>query len=152
VESEFWQRIMRAERRYLEIPFSIKTSQQELAGLGGQQTPARRKSDAGKGDDLPVILNGTIDLVFWEESEGGRSRKDTKGRGPERDAGWVIADYKTDYIRPQLIDDDLADLVKIYAPQVRLYARFWSRTTGEPVKEAGLYFTSIDRWVKIQLS
>ena len=81
-------------------------------------------------------MNGTIDLVFWEENERG--------------GGWVIVDYKTDYIRPQLLEDDLADLVKIYAPQIRLYARFWSRTTGEPVKEAGLYFTSIDRWVEIQ--
>jgi ATP-dependent helicase/nuclease subunit A len=149
VESEFWQRIVRAERRYFEIPFSIRTTEKDLADPGdshadlqgsGSSKAAPKSSKeralgpkAGRADKtgLPVILNGTIDLVFWE------------------DAGWVIADYKTDFIRPQLLDDDLADLVKIYAPQVRLYARFWSETTGEPVKEAGLYFTSIDRWVKI---
>ena len=120
VESEFWRRIMRAEKRYFEIPFSIRTSQKDLAEVA-----------KAKESDIPVILNGTIDLVFRE------------------DKGWVIVDYKTDHIRPQLIEDDLADLVKVYAPQVRLYTRFWSRTTGDPVKEAGLYFTSIDRWVEI---
>jgi len=30
-----------------------------------------------------------------------------------------------------------------------LYARFWRGLTGEPVKEAGLYFTAFDRWVAL---
>ena len=47
-------------------------------------------------------------------------------------------------LRPE---DDLADLIKIYAPQIRLYAQFWSQISGEPIKEAGLFFTSINRWV-----
>jgi ATP-dependent helicase/nuclease subunit A len=166
VESEFWQRIMRAERRYFEIPFSIRTTEQNLADLkeshadlsGSGLSKTRPKSGkknalgakAGRTGktSLPVILSGTIDLVFWEETERGRGRKETKGGASETDAGWVIVDYKTDYIRPQLVEDDLADLVNIYAPQIRLYARFWSQTTGDPIKEAGLYFTSIDRWVK----
>ncbi len=118
LRSPFWARVMKAERRHFEIPFAIRTSQLELA-------------------EIPVILTGTIDLVFWEDNERGRN------------AGWVIADYKTDYIRPQLIEDDLADLIKIYAPQIRLYTRFWQQITGEPVLESGLYFTSIDRWVKV---
>jgi ATP-dependent helicase/nuclease subunit A len=138
VESEFWQRIMRAERRHFEIPFSIRTSKEELA-----------ETAKGKKGDLPIILNGTIDLVFWEDSQDGTGEKSAKREEGAPDAGWVIVDYKTDYIRPQLLEDDLADLVKMYAPQIRLYARFWSQTTGEPVKEAGLYFTSINRWVGI---
>jgi len=141
VESEFWQRVVRAERRYFEIPFSIKTSQQDLVAAG-----------EGKESDLPVILNGTIDLVFWEDGRDESGGKSATGRKSVPNPGWVIVDYKTDYIRPQLLDDDLADLTKIYAPQIRLYARFWSQTTGEPVKEAGLYFTSIDRWANTLLS
>ena len=91
---------------------------------------------AGRSSEIPTILTGTIDLVFWVPAQDGKP------------AGWVIADYKTDLIRPQLIKEDLAGLVAAYAPQVRLYTRFWQRITGEPVIESGLYFTSINRWVQ----
>ena len=43
----------------------------------------------------------------------------------------------------------LAGLVALYAPQVRLYTRFWSEITGEKVKETGLLFTALDRWVAV---
>jgi ATP-dependent helicase/nuclease subunit A len=159
LESEFWQRIMRAEKRYFEIPFSIRTSQRELAGTGkeefwgqkksakagreraaGQKTEAGRKSDAGGAGDLPVILSGAIDLVLWEPAQDGQP------------AGWVIVDYKTDQVMPEGAKGDLDNLVNFYAPQIRLYTRFWSQITGEPVAECGLYFTSIHRWVDIPLS
>jgi len=73
-----------------------------------------------------VLLSGVIDLVFREEG------------------GWVIADYKTDEIV-----GDLQSYVDYYAPQVRLYSRFWAEITGEPVKECGLYFTSLSRWIPV---
>jgi len=76
--------------------------------------------------DLPVILSGAIDLVFKEED------------------GWVIADYKTDEIV-----GDMQSYVEYYAPQVRLYSRFWAEITAEPVKETGLYFTSLNRWIPL---
>ena len=151
---------MKAERRHFEIPFSIRTSQRELAQTGESQLGGHNTYFSGSGSpkkaaasgnggtaDLPVILSGTIDLVFWEDNEGEGSEKNAKKRKGAAGGGWVIVDYKTDYIRPQLIEEDLADLVKMYAPQIRLYARFWGRITGEAVKEAGLYFTSINRWV-----
>jgi len=115
--SPFWARVMKAEKRYFEIPFSIRTSQRELS-------------------DFPMILTGTIDLVFWAPAQDGKP------------AGWVIADYKTDLIRPQLLEEDLARLVAVYAPQVRLYTQFWQEITGEPVIESGLYFTCLNRWVQ----
>ncbi|NLH76870.1 MAG: hypothetical protein GX465_07525, partial [Acidobacteria bacterium] len=84
----------------------------------------------------PVFLSGAVDLLFEEED------------------GWVIADYKTDRLPAVLAGAGAADreaalagLVALHAPQVRLYARFWRGLTGEPVKEAGLYFTAFDRWV-----
>jgi ATP-dependent helicase/nuclease subunit A len=80
----------------------------------------------GRADSRPVILSGVIDIVFWEKD------------------GWVIADYKTD-----AIIDKLQSYVDYYAPQVRLYSRFWETLSGEKVKEAGLYFTAVDRWIKI---
>ena len=163
LSSPFWTRVMKAEKRYFEIPFSIKTDKAGLEAQGGSKVKgelgghntypssfaspkkfrkagkegvAGTKAEDNRGADLPVILTGTIDLVFWEPAQDGKP------------GGWVIADYKTDLVRPQLLDEDLADLVATYAPQIRLYARFWSQITGEPVKEAGLYFTSIDLWVQ----
>jgi ATP-dependent helicase/nuclease subunit A len=76
--------------------------------------------------DLHVILSGAIDLVFKEED------------------GWVIADYKTDEIV-----GGLQSYVDYYAPQIRLYSRFWTEITAEPVKESGLYFTSLNRWIPL---
>jgi len=74
----------------------------------------------------PVILNGVIDLVFLEPD------------------GWVIADYKTDEI-----NGGLQSFIDYYTPQVKVYTEFWEKITRQKVKEAGLYFTSINKWVKI---
>jgi ATP-dependent helicase/nuclease subunit A len=142
VRSEFWQRVDRSDNRYFEIPFSIRTTERELAAGA---------SPSGAG--LPVILTGAIDLVFWEDAGDGR------------DAGWVIADYKTDLIpgakillKPEnrelgvaeiaALSPEFAAIINFYAPQVRLYARFWRELTAQRVKECGLYFTSINRWIK----
>lgn len=84
-------------------------------------------------DDTPGILGGTvvsgvIDMVFKEAGE------------------WVITDYKTDAIEtPQRLNE----LKNYYAPQVRLYKRFWENLTGEKVKEAGLYFTAAKKWIEV---
>ena len=78
---------------------------------------------------LPTILTGAIDLAFLES-----------GR-------WIIADFKSDDVR-----DNLESFVNYYAPQVKIYSRFWAEITQQPIKEAGLYFTSINKWVEIKLS
>jgi ATP-dependent helicase/nuclease subunit A len=126
--SPFWRRVLRAEKKYFEIPFSIKTDRASLeatAGLGARSREAT----------LPIILSGTIDLVFYEDGKG---------------AGWVIADFKSDDIGTDPgVEIRLDDLVGYYAPQVRAYTRFWAEITGEPIKESGLYFTSLNRWVSI---
>ncbi len=41
------------------------------------------------------------------------------------------------------------NFVKYYGAQVELYSKYWEEITKQKVKEAGLYFTSIDKWVKI---
>jgi len=87
------------------------------------QTESRQLGLEG---NLPVILGGAIDLVFKEKD------------------GWVIADYKTDEIV-----GDLQTYIDYYAPQIRLYSRFWAEITGEPVKESGLYFTFLHRWIAL---
>ena len=143
--SPFWARVGRAGKRYIEIPFAITTDKAAVERAGGQAA----------GTDVPLLLRGTIDLVFWEGARGG--------------GGWVIADYKTDRIpiagaalkslggeldieTARAVSPEFAAVIDHYAPQVRLYGRFWERITGERVSEVGLYFTSIHRWVGIPLS
>jgi len=163
VSSEFWQRVMRAEKRYFEIPFSIKTTESELsAGETGikENNKIRRGNDLSPISNLPVILTGTIDLVFWENGAEG------KNLGESPAGGWIIADYKTDVIPgaaeifksegPELtmekirrVSPEFARIIDFYTPHVRLYSKFWSQITGRPVKESGLYFTSLNRWINI---
>lgn len=83
----------------------------------------------GETANLPVILTGAIDLAFLESE------------------GWVIADFKTDDVGTAL-----QSFVDYYTPQVQIYCRNWAAITNQPIKEAGLYFTAIHKWVKIELS
>lgn len=79
------------------------------------------------GQGAPTLLRGAIDLVFRE------------------DGGWVLVDYKTDRV-PAAGPGSLAER---YRPQVRLYAQCWERSTGESVKEIGLYFVGADLYVAV---
>jgi ATP-dependent helicase/nuclease subunit A len=142
VRSPFWQRAMRADRRLYEVPFSVvvgpgEDGYVELAeAVGPVSAAGGRPVVPVRG--APIFLSGAIDLSFRE------------------DEGWVIADYKTDRLPAALAGEGedvrekaLEMLVAHYRPQVRLYTRFWTKTTGEPVKESGLYFTALGRWVRI---
>jgi ATP-dependent helicase/nuclease subunit A len=142
VRSSFWARAMRSSRRLYEVPFSVKagSGDPDYAALRAAvgPVPSAGGRPVAAAEDAPVFLSGAIDLVFREEG------------------GWIIADYKTDRL-PAVLDGAsaadrdgaLAALVDHYRPQVALYARFWARLTGEEVKESGLYFTALDRWVPI---
>lgn len=72
-----------------------------------------------------TLLHGTIDLVFRERNE------------------WFVVDYKTDSTANRL-----AALTEYYAPQVRLYANFWSRLVNAPTR-GGLFFVDgcVEGWV-----
>lgn len=142
VRSEFWGRAMRSDRRLFEVPFAIRVAPAD-AGYG-ELAPRFGSVPAAGGRPVvpvagaPVFLSGAVDLLFAEKD------------------GWVIADYKTDRLPAVLSgagdaerEKALAGLVALYAPQVRLYTRFWRDITGERVKETGLYFTALDRWVTV---
>jgi len=87
-------------------------------------TTTKSEQPADGSDD--TILSGTIDLVFKEAD------------------GWVIVDYKTDTVSGER---QLAELVSYYTPQLELYRRAWESVVQEPVREVGLYFTSVGMWV-----
>jgi ATP-dependent helicase/nuclease subunit A len=101
--SELWQRQARAEKRLIEVPFSLMLQ-----------------------EEIPKVMSGVIDLTFKEPD------------------GWVIADYKTDQV-----NGNLDALIAFYRRQVEMYKDFWERMSGERVKEAGLYFISINQWVPL---
>jgi ATP-dependent exoDNAse (exonuclease V) beta subunit len=79
------------------------------------------------GSSVPGILRGVIDLVFEEPD------------------GWVLVDYKTD----QVCGPAVVAAAARYAAQVRLYARAWKQCTGQPVKEAGLFFTRAAEYIRL---
>jgi len=140
--SDFWLRSLRAQRRLYEVPFSVRIGpgDPDYAGLAGSigLVPTAGGKPVAAAPGAPVLLSGAIDVLF------------------EEPGGWVIADYKTDRLPASIAGEDqavkdraLEMLVAHYRPQVRLYTRFWSRVTGEKVKESGLYFTALDRWARI---
>jgi ATP-dependent helicase/nuclease subunit A len=143
IRSGFWRRAMRSERRFLEVPFSVRVGPED-AEYGDLAYRAGLVPLAGGRPvvllpEAPVFLSGAIDLLFKEKD------------------GWVIADYKTDRIPDAVLDRGaeeanlaLGALVEYYRPQVRLYTRFWEKITGERVKESGLYFTAHEAWFKVE--
>jgi len=107
-KSDLYQRLKKAELKYSEVPFTINI---ELAHplyseLVGQNS-------------RPVILSGTIDLVFKEAD------------------GWVVVDYKTD--RPKS-EKDYPKLIEVYQKQIAIYSQAWQDITGEKVKQSSIYF------------
>ncbi|MGC9329129.1 MAG: PD-(D/E)XK nuclease family protein, partial [Candidatus Hinthialibacter sp.] len=89
------------------------------------EVPFEIQSPTSGGGDVPVIERGVIDLVFEEQGE------------------WVIVDYKTDLAA----EDHLEALARKYRPQIDSYAKAWRQITQQPVKETGLYFTEIQKYV-----
>ncbi|OLS33753.1 exodeoxyribonuclease V subunit beta [Bacillus sp. MRMR6] len=73
-------------------------------------------------------LQGVIDFLFKEED------------------GWVIVDYKTDTFK----EADLAYFVEYYRGQVELYSKEFEEDFDFKVKEKGLYFTTINRYVEVK--
>lgn len=110
--SDLWKRIQRAKRVFTEIPFTLKIE------------PGHELYKLVKGEsDVPVILNGVIDLVL------------------EEDDGWKIIDYKTD--RPQN-KEDFKTLEDMYSFQIKLYCKIWEEITGFKVSDGELYFTTLN--------
>lgn len=87
------------------------------------------QSDGSRLQHPESIINGKIDLVF---------------QGTQ---GWIIADYKTDYIEDE---EHLKELTEYYAPQVQLYRQLWEQLGGGKVAEGGLFFVSAMRWVEVE--
>jgi ATP-dependent helicase/nuclease subunit A len=73
-----------------------------------------------------VLVQGTIDCCFLQED------------------GWVLADYKSNYINREHREEELARLRAEYLPQLALYREALEGITEKPVKKAVLYLFGID--------
>lgn len=128
--SELWQRSLRARRRLFEVPLMIQKNADEVGkrsnvGDAGSEVAA---ASEGTGSIQHAYVRGVIDFLFEEED------------------GWVIVDFKTDSVT----EEKLQSFIDFYRPQVQAYAAEWEQTFGYKVKEAGLYFVSLQRFVSVR--
>jgi ATP-dependent helicase/nuclease subunit A len=113
-DSNVFTRIVKSKKRFVEVPFNLKIISedplyQELIG----------EEDKKETESRPIIMTGTIDLVFQESD------------------GWVIVDYKTDCPKNKA---DYSKLQQIYQKQIDIYAAIWQKICGEKVKEKIIHF------------
>ncbi|MEF3313436.1 UvrD-helicase domain-containing protein [Paenibacillus sp. GYB004] len=128
--SELWQRSLLAKQRLFEIPIMMFQSNQNTTNqFANEQTVSETAASESEtqSDKGFHLIKGVVDFAFEEED------------------GWVIVDFKTD----QLDDGNLQQFVKFYASQVQAYTEAWSSTFGYSVKESGLYFVSVMKYVKL---
>lgn len=134
LDSELWQRSLRAKQRLFEIPIMMVQSNGEITTCPvteqamSETAAAVLKYQTDNGGH--ILVKGVIDFAFEEED------------------GWVIVDFKTD----QLEENKLQQFVRFYSPQVQAYAKAWSDTFGYKTKEAGLYFASLRRFVEVAVN
>jgi ATP-dependent helicase/nuclease subunit A len=103
-----------------ELPFTAKFTPKELDEILGT------KSGANLGNEF-VVVQGVADLAVLLPGEI-----------------WIV-DFKTDEIRA----DEFAEKIKIYAPQLKFYARALSKIYSRPVTNCWLHFLSERRTAKI---
>ncbi len=83
------------------------------------QLPAR-ELELGLESDEPILIQGIIDVWFYEKKENGENEI-------------VIVDYKTDFVK------EGGELLKKYKKQLDYYRIAMERLTGNRVKETIIY-------------
>jgi ATP-dependent helicase/nuclease subunit A len=105
-----------------ELAFTAKFSPQELSEILGT------KPEAGLENEF-VVVQGVADLVVLLPEEI-----------------WLV-DFKTDEVRA----DELAGKIKIYSPQLKLYASALAKIYSRPVTNCWLHFLSAQKSVGVEL-
>jgi ATP-dependent helicase/nuclease subunit A len=120
--SESGKRILkRSANVKRELAFTAKFSPLELAEILG------KKSEAGLENEF-VVVQGVADLVVLLPQEI-----------------WLL-DFKTDEVRA----DELAGKIKIYEPQLKLYASALAKIYSRPVTNCWLHFLSAQKTVDVK--
>jgi len=113
-----------------ELPFTAKFSPAELDALVGSS----RWDDRTPQRDVPasnefVVVQGVADLVVLLPKEI-----------------WLV-DFKTDQVRAA----ELAEKIKIYEPQLKLYARALVKIYSKPVANCWLHFLAARKTVEVKI-
>ena len=103
-----------------ELPFTARFSPPELEALTGVKSAPELKNEF-------VVVQGVADLVVMLPEEI-----------------WLL-DFKTDEIRK----DELPDKIKVYAPQLKLYAQALEKIYSRPVTKRWLHFLAARKTVEI---
>ena len=82
-------------------------------------------------DGRQVLVQGTIDCYY------------------RKDGGWVLVDYKSNYIDKDALEAEMQRLREEYLPQLALYREALEGVTGVPVRKAVLYLFGIDKEISI---
>jgi ATP-dependent helicase/nuclease subunit A len=109
-----------AENVRRELPFTARFSPAEIAAITGGN------ADATLADEF-VVVQGVADLVVLLPDEI-----------------WLV-DFKTDEVRA----GDLPGKIKIYSPQLKLYASALAKIYSRPVNNCWLHFLSVQKTLKI---
>jgi len=99
-----------------ELAFTAKFSPEELAEILGTKAAADLKDEF-------VVVQGIADLVVLLPEEI-----------------WIV-DFKTDAI----CASEIADKMKFYSPQLKLYARALEKIYSRPARNCWLHFLSVLR-------
>ena len=124
----FWQsdvgRQIRAQARLVqrELAFTARFSPSELAAITGEPPEPNLEEEF-------IVVQGAVDLAVLLPGEI-----------------WLL-DFKTDHLAP----DELPAKVKLYEPQVKLYAEALARIYRRPVTACWIYFLSQQAAVAIAL-
>jgi ATP-dependent helicase/nuclease subunit A len=103
-----------------ELPFTARFSPAELAEITGARVEAGLENEF-------VVVQGVADLVVLLPEEI-----------------WLV-DFKTDDVR----GDALPEQIKLYEPQLKLYALALAKVYSRPVTNGWLHFLSARRTVEL---
>jgi len=104
-----------------ELAFTARFSPNELALFTGDPQDSRLEQEF-------VVVQGIVDLAVILPDEI-----------------WLL-DFKTDEMKPSEVESK----VKLYQPQLSLYAKALSRTYKRPVSQCWLHFLSLNQTVPVE--
>ncbi|GIO25716.1 helicase-exonuclease AddAB subunit AddA [Ornithinibacillus bavariensis] len=118
-DTEIAEHMLTVETLYREVPFSITLPASEVYANWQSET------------DEQVLVQGVFDVLIPSNN------------------GWIILDYKTDFIEQEVTDRVIQKLVNRYKVQLDLYRHALETIWKAPVKETYLYFFSKQLLVKV---
>jgi ATP-dependent helicase/nuclease subunit A len=123
-------RLRRAQHVQRELPFSLLLPATELAAWLTRHSPGLAPNALDPLAREQVLVQGVMDLLFWEEMR----------QGP------ILVDFKTD----ELSAEELPEAQRRYVPQLALYARAVAEALGQTCREVWLVFLRLRQDILLQ--